>query len=101
MTGNADEQQSALQANFTHDAAFDHPLCVVYPSANSRDTWLSGIYTWYKVMSPGPEHKIYFHNVCPSYIPSLFHSGCVAESVSRVGRRQARDGARYECALLL
>lgn len=68
VAGTPTQQADTLQRYFTTHASFNHPLCVVYPSAHSRDVWIKGIYTWYKIMSPEPQHTIDVHNVCVSLV---------------------------------
>ncbi|KDN41536.1 hypothetical protein K437DRAFT_258245 [Tilletiaria anomala UBC 951] len=47
---NAAAQRDTLQSFFTPDASFDHPLCAVRASPNSRDSGLLPIYQWLKIM---------------------------------------------------
>ncbi|PWN53360.1 hypothetical protein IE53DRAFT_181428 [Violaceomyces palustris] len=46
----ATEQKACLEAYFTPDASFDHPLCSVSSSPNSRDAGLLPIYQWLRCM---------------------------------------------------
>ena len=47
-TGSRQQQQEALEKNFTRDASFKHPFCAV---TGNRDTILR-IFQWYKILSP-------------------------------------------------
>ena len=47
-TGSRQQQQEALEKNFTRDASFKHPFCAV---AGDRETILR-IFQWYKILSP-------------------------------------------------
>ena len=47
---NADAQRRTMQQYFAPDASFDHPLCAVRASANSRDSALLPIYQWLKIL---------------------------------------------------
>ena len=47
-TGSRQQQQEALEKNFTRDASFKHPFCAV---TGDRDAILR-IFQWYKILSP-------------------------------------------------
>ncbi|KAG8991761.1 hypothetical protein FRB94_003563 [Tulasnella sp. JGI-2019a] len=51
------EQLRTLEKYFVSDAAFDHPLCRVDRSPESRDM-VADIYQWYKILSPSIELRV-------------------------------------------
>ncbi|KAJ2918867.1 hypothetical protein MD484_g1532, partial [Candolleomyces efflorescens] len=56
-TTSPDVQQAAVYKYMTPDVSFEHPVCSVRSSANSREKLLK-IYQWYRVLSPHIDLKV-------------------------------------------